>query len=64
MTSEVFLPPAHALPALFVYQRTQHKAGARGFPEYAFPKLKIWHECLYRKRHPESEVLVYIRHLW
>ena len=64
VASEALLPPVHAAVALFVYQRAQHKPGARGFPEYPFAKLKCCHEHLYRERDPVNEWFVYIRHPW
>ncbi len=63
-TSGVVLPPVHATAALYVYRHAQDKAGAKKFLEYAFPRLKAWHEYLYRVRDPEDEGLVYIRHPW
>jgi mannosylglycerate hydrolase len=63
-TSGVVLPPVHATGALYVYRHAQDKAGAKRFLEYAFPRLKAWHEYLYRERDPEDEGLVYIRHPW
>jgi mannosylglycerate hydrolase len=63
-TSGVVLPPVHATAALCVYRHSQDKAGAKKFLEYAFPRLKAWHEYLYRERDPEDEGLVYIRHPW
>ncbi|MCA1728810.1 MAG: glycoside hydrolase [Actinobacteria bacterium] len=63
-TSGVILPPVHATAALNVYQHAQDKAGAKKFLEYAFPRLKAWHEYLYRERDPEDTGLVYIRHPW
>src|SRR4051794_25190867 len=63
-TSGVVLPPVHATGALYVYRHAQDKAGAKKFLEYAFPRLKAWHEYLYRERDPEDEGLVYIRHPW
>jgi mannosylglycerate hydrolase len=61
-TSGVVLPPVHATAVLRIHQHSEDKAGA--FLEYAFPKLKAWHEYLYRERDPEGESLVYIRHPW
>jgi hypothetical protein len=63
-TSGVIQPPVHATAALYVYRHAQNEAGAKEFLEYAFPKLKAWHEYLYRERDPQGEGLVYIRHPW
>ena len=61
-TSGVVLPPVHATAILLVHRNS--KDGAKDFLRYAFPKLKAWHEFLYRERDPEDEGLVYIRHPW
>jgi hypothetical protein len=63
-TSGVVQPPVHATAVLYVYRHANDEAGAKEFIEYAFPKLKAWHEYLYRDRDPEGEGLVYIRHPW
>src|SRR5918997_5053175 len=63
-TSGVIQPPFHATAVLYVFRHAQNKAGAKEFLEYAFPKLKAWHEYLYRERDPQGEGLVYIRHPW
>jgi hypothetical protein len=59
-TSGVVMPPIHATAVLAVYKG----GGTREFFEYAFRKLKAWHEYLYRERDPDNEGLVYIRHPW
>jgi hypothetical protein len=63
-TSGVVQPPLHATAVLHVYQHAKDKAAAEEFLERIFPKLKAWHEYLYRERDPEGEGLVYIRHPW
>ena len=63
-TSGVVQPPVHATAVLQIYRRADDEAKAREFLRYAFPKLKEWHEYLYRERDPEGEGLVYIRHPW
>ena len=59
-TSGVVMPPIHATAVLAVYKG----GGTKEFFEYAFRKLKAWHEYLYRERDPDQEGLVYIRHPW
>jgi hypothetical protein len=49
---------------LCVYRHAENEAGAKEFLGYAFPKLKAWHDYLYRERDPQGEGLVYIRHPW
>jgi hypothetical protein len=61
-TSGVVQPPVHATAALYVYRGAGDEA--KEFLEYTFPKLKAWHDYLYRERDPEGEGLVYIRHPW
>jgi mannosylglycerate hydrolase len=63
-TSGVVQPPFHATAVLNVFRHAQNKAGAKEFLEYAFPKVKAWHDYLYRERDPRGEGLVYIRHPW
>jgi hypothetical protein len=63
-TSGVVQPPVHATAALYVYQRSEDKAGATEFLGYAFPKLRAWHDYLYRERDPRGDGLAYIRHPW
>src|SRR5215218_2750864 len=63
-TSGVIQPPVHATAALYVYRHAEDEAGAKEFLEYAFPRLKAWHDYLYRERDPRGEGLVYIRHPW
>jgi hypothetical protein len=63
-TSGVIQPPLHATAVLYVYRHAENGTGAKEFLEYAFPKLKAWHDYLYRERDPRGEGLVYIRHPW
>ena len=43
-TSGVIQPPLHATAVLYVYRHAENGAGAKEFLEYAFPKLKAWHD--------------------
>jgi hypothetical protein len=63
-TSGVVQPPVHATAVLYVYRHAQDEAAAKEFLERLFPKLRAWHDYLYRERDPEGEGLVYIRHPW
>ena len=63
-TSGVVQPPIHATAALYIYRYADDAAEAKAFLEYAFSKLRAWHDYLYRERDPEDEGLVYIRHPW
>lgn len=62
-TSGVVLPPVHATAVLKVYEAAPGSE-SKEFLRYAFPKLRDWHEYLYRDRDPGGEGLVYIRHPW
>ena len=63
-TSGVVQPPVHATAVLHVYRHAKDEAHARAFLERSLPRLKAWHEYLYRERDPQGEGLVYIRHPW
>ena len=63
-TSGVVQPPIHATATLHVYRHAVDRTGARAFLAEAFPRLKAWHDYLYRERDPDGEGLVYIRHPW
>jgi Trehalase len=63
-TSGVVQPPIHATAALYIYRHADDAAEAKAFLEYAYSKLRAWHDYLYRERDPEDEGLVYIRHPW
>ena len=63
-TSGVIQPPVHATAVLYLFRHAENEADAREFLEYAFPRLKAWHDYLYRERDPRGEGLVYIRHPW
>jgi len=63
-TSGVVLPPVHATAVLALHENAGDGPGAKKFLEYVFPRLREWHEYLYRERDPEGEGLVYIRHPW
>ena len=63
-TSGVIQPPVHATAILYLFRHAENEANAKEFLEYAFPRLKAWHDYLYRERDPRGEGLVYIRHPW
>ncbi|RMG90782.1 MAG: glycoside hydrolase [Chloroflexi bacterium] len=63
-TSGIVQPPIHATAVLRVYQSANDGEQVRPFLAEIFPKLKAWHEYLYRERDPYQEGLVYIRHPW
>jgi hypothetical protein len=57
-------PPVHATAALHIYRLAPDTERARSFLADLFPRLRAWHEYLYRERDPQAEGLVYIRHPW
>ena len=61
-TSGVVQPPLHATATLRVYRGAEDDAQAQTFLKETFPRLRAWHEYLYKGRDPEGEGLVYIRH--
>jgi hypothetical protein len=63
-TSGLVQPPVHATAALHVYRLAKDDAYAQAFLAGAFPRLRAWHEYLYRERDPDGKGLVYIRHPW
>jgi hypothetical protein len=63
-TSGIVQPPIHSTAALHIYRKASDSKKALDFLRKLFPKLKAWHEYLYRERDPFSEGLVYIRHPW
>jgi hypothetical protein len=63
-TSGIVQPPNHALAAWHIYEHAQDRSRARAFLEELYPKLRAWHDFLYRERDPEGEGLVSIYHPW
>ncbi len=63
-TSGICQPPIHATAVLRLLEAASDRAAAQQFASYLFPKLKKWHDFLYRERDPQEEGLVYIRHPW
>ena len=63
-TSGICQPPIHATAVLRLLENSPDRAVAQEFAADIFPKLKEWHDFLYRKRDPQNEGLVYIRHPW
>jgi hypothetical protein len=64
LTSGIAQPPIHATAVLHIFQKAKNREKALNFLQRIFPKLKAWHEYLYRERDPNDEGLVYIRHPW
>lgn len=63
LTSGIIQPPVHATAVLHIYEYGKKKRALR-FLKEIFPKLKAWHEYLYRDRNPDGDGLLYIRHPW
>jgi len=64
LTSGIVQPPVHATAVLHVYRHAQDEPRARAFLAELYPKLRAWHDYLYRERDPRGEGLVYVRHPW
>lgn len=63
-TSGIVQPPNHALAARHIYEHAQDRDRAKAFLEELYPKLRAWHDFLYRERDPEGEGLVVLYHPW
>lgn len=63
-TSGICQPPIHATAVRHLLKTVPDRAEAQKFASNLFPKLKAWHDFLYRERDPRNEHLVYIRHPW
>ncbi len=64
LTSGITMPPVHATVCRKIFERAKDKKESEIFLENMYPKLKRFHEYLYRYRDPKQEGLVYIRHPW
>lgn len=64
LTSGICQPPLHATVVRHMLETVDDRKQAQEFAAEIFPKLKAWHDFLYRERDPEDEGLVYIRHPW
>lgn len=63
-TSGICQPPVHATAVRNMLETAPDREQAQIFAAELFPRLKDWHEFLYRERDPHDEGLVYIRHPW
>jgi Trehalase len=63
-TSALVQPPIHATAVWQVYLRAVDRARAHMFLEELFPKLRAWHEYLYRERCRNDAGLAEIWHPW
>jgi len=64
LTTGICQPPVHSTACWHIYQHAKDKASAKRFLKHMFPKLVAWHQYLYRDRDPNTEGLVYVRHMW
>ncbi len=62
--SGVCQPPIHATAVLLMLENCKDRKKAMDFAREIYPKLKAWHDFLYRERDPKNDGLVYIRHPW
>ncbi len=63
-TSGIIQQPIHATACLQIYKNAKDKQKAKEFLKQVFPKLKKWHEFLYRERSPDNDGLICIVHPW
>jgi hypothetical protein len=63
-TSGIVQPPIHATAAWQVYLRGADRERATAFLQELFPRLRAWHEYLYRERCRNGDGLVEIWHPW
>jgi hypothetical protein len=63
-TSGIVQPPLHATAALRVYRQSADRERATSFLRELAPKLRAWHEYLYRERTRGDDGLVEIWHPW
>jgi Trehalase len=63
-TSGIVQPPIHATAVLQVYRRGSDRRRASAFLEELFPRLRAWHEYLYRERCRNADGLAEIWHPW
>jgi len=63
-TSGIVQPPIHATAVLHTYRCAADQEQALAYVAEMFPRLRAWHDFLYRERDPRGEGLVYICHPW
>jgi len=63
-TSGICQPPVHATALLLLLENAKDAEKAERLARELFPKIKAWHDYLYRERDPLNEDLVYVRHPW
>ncbi|HOO87718.1 MAG TPA: trehalase family glycosidase, partial [Synergistales bacterium] len=65
-TSGIVQPPNHATAVLHIVRCAgeEGEKAALAFAGEMFPKLRAWHDWLYRERDPRGEGVVYIIHPW
>lgn len=63
-TSGIVQPPIHATAALHVFRHGQDRERAAVFVRELLPKLRAWHEYIYRERTRDGEGLAEVWHPW
>jgi glycogen debranching enzyme len=63
-TSGIVQPPLHATAALHVYRHAQDREEAHAFLLEMLPKLRRWHEYIYRDRTRDGGGLAEVWHPW
>jgi glycogen debranching enzyme len=63
-TSGIVQPPIHATAAWRIHLRSDDEEASLAFLREVHPKLRAWHDYLYRERDAGGTGLVAIRHPW
>ncbi len=63
-TTGIVQPPIHATAIRHIYRCAEDRPRALAYVAEMFPRLRAWHDFLYRERDPRREGLVYICHPW
>lgn len=63
-TSGITQPPVLATAALAAYGRDPDRSRAEAFAREVYPKIKAYHEFLYRERNPDGSGLIVVVHPW
>lgn len=63
-TSGIVQPPIHATAALHVFRHGRDRERAEAFARELLPKLRAWHEYIYRDRTRDGDGLAEVWHPW
>ncbi len=63
-SSGIVQPPIHATAVRHIVRHAADRDRALAYAAEMFPRLRAWHDWLYRERDPRGEGLAYISHPW